>query len=406
MKNQKYAIFALFVAILIDALGWGVAFPVLAPVILHNSAHMFSSTVSLASKNMLYEIALSIYCIFMFLMSPVLGSLSDKYGRKSILIVSMLGNCIGFFISALSIPMHSYTVLLIGRSVAGATAGSIPIAQAGIIDISSKEQTASRLGLVVLGNVVGFAVGPVIGGFFMDQSIFGSWTNFQTPFFVSAAMGLFGALILFFYKETFQGNKTIKIHALTSFQNIYNAFSKKITLQYCMLLLCFLFGWGIYFSTMPVLLTERLGWTGSSIGYFIAYLGTVFALMILFVLPKITTKFQLKNIISFALIMLFVATILFASIYNSITPWFIIILTVAVPLIYVSTVTILSSQVSEDKQGEIMGVTGSIFALTWGVGPIIGAYFLRHGLYATYALAGCAFLLAFAISLLHKKKDI
>ena len=84
----------------------------------------------------------------------------------------MLGNFVGFLISGLAISLHSFTWLLIGRSVAGANGRSLPIAQAAMIDISSDAQKASRLGLVVLANVLGFVVGPVIGGFLMDQNIF------------------------------------------------------------------------------------------------------------------------------------------------------------------------------------------------------------------------------------------
>ncbi|MEM9242550.1 MAG: MFS transporter [Pseudomonadota bacterium] len=404
MQKQKYTIFVLFMAIMIDALGWGVAFPVLDPVILKNSAHMLSVTTSLASRNLLYELALSIYCIFMFLMSPVLGSLSDKYGRKIILIVSMLGNALGFFISALAIPMHSYTVLLIGRSVAGATAGSIPIAQAGIIDISTEEQKASRLGLVVLGNVLGFILGPVIGGFFMDKAIFGNIIGFQTPFYVSAIMGLIGFFLLLFFKETFVGDKTVKINIFTSFNNIYHAFTNKQTVHYCGVLLCFLFGWGIFFSTMPVLLTERLGWTGSNVGYFIAYIGALYAIVILFVMPKATAKIPLTKIIFTGLVVLFICNILFPTVHNSTTPWIYIILTIAVPFTYVSTVTLLSGQVSAQQQGQIMGVTGSIFALTWGVGPILGGYALKAGFTAPYILVGIFFLLAIIIFSCHKTK--
>lgn len=87
-------------AIMIDALDWGgVAFPVLDPVMLKNSAHTLNATTSLATRNFLYELALGIYCIFMFLMSPVLGSLSNKYGPKIILIVSMPGNFLGFLLA-------------------------------------------------------------------------------------------------------------------------------------------------------------------------------------------------------------------------------------------------------------------------------------------------------------------
>jgi DHA1 family tetracycline resistance protein-like MFS transporter len=306
MSKQKYTVTALFAVIMIDALGWGIAFPVLAPVILHNASHMLNVGDSLAAKNFFYELSLGIYCLFMFFMSPVLGSLSDKYGRKKILIVSMLGNFLGFLISGLAIPLHSFIGVLIGRSIAGATAGSLPIAQAAMIDISEDSQKASRLGLVVLANVSGFAIGPVIGGFFMDQNIF-NHINYQIPFFISCGMALVGALLLgFSFKETFLGNKQLKINIFTSFSNLHQAFTAKETLTYCAVLFCFLFGWAILFSTLPVFLTERLNWSGSLVGYFITYIGVLFGVIVIGIMPKITKLFSLSSIVFYALITLFI----------------------------------------------------------------------------------------------------
>ena len=104
MTKQTYTIFALFMAILIDALGWGVAFLVLDPVILQNATHMLDPATSLAVRNFGVCIGLGYTLYFMFFMSPILGSLSDKHGRRGILIVSMLGNFVGFLITAVSIP--------------------------------------------------------------------------------------------------------------------------------------------------------------------------------------------------------------------------------------------------------------------------------------------------------------
>lgn len=398
MSNQKYTVLALFFTILIDALGWGIAFPVLAPIILNNSSNMLSPDLSLAMKNFLYEFALGIYCLFMFFMSPILGSLSDKYGRKKVLIISMLGNFFGFLISALAIPLHSFTALLIGRSIAGATAGSLPIAQAAMIDISSTSEKASRLGLVVLANVSGFAIGPVIGGFFMNTHLF-HHVSYQVPFLVSSCMGLLGALLLmFFFKETFHGNRQLKINILTSFSNLHEAFTAKETLRYCTILLFFLLGWGMFFSTFPVLLTERLQWEGSTLGYFITYIAVIFAIMIMLVMPRINALFPLPKIVFTALICLFLCNLIFPSIQSGIAPWFIILLTIAVPFTYVGTVTLLSMQVSDQKQGQIMGVTGSIFAFTWGIGPILAGFLLQFGLSTPYFLVGIFFLLSIILA--------
>lgn len=236
-------------------------------------------------------------------MSPILGSLSDKYGRKSILIISMLGIFFGFLISGLAISLRSFSGILIGRSIAGATAGSLPIAQAAMIDISDDSKKASRLGLAVLANVCGFAIGPVIGAFFMDASIFGNSIHYQIPFVLSSSMGLVGALLLIFgFKETFNGNRNIRIHLFTGFINLYDAFTGRKTFFLCIILFLFLLGWSMFFSTLPVLLTERLQWSASTTGYFITYIAVIFAVIIMFVMPKINQKYPLPKVVFTALI--------------------------------------------------------------------------------------------------------
>lgn len=398
MDKQKNTVLALFATILVDSLGWGIAFPVLAPLVLDNSSHLFNPDVTLATRNFMYELSLGIYCLCMFIASPILGSLSDKYGRKSILIISMGGNFLGFLVSGFAISLNSFVGILIGRCIAGATAGSLPIAQAAIMDISSDAQKTSRLGLVVLANVSGFAIGPVIGGFFMDPTVFGSHIYYQTPFLISSAMGLVGALLLMFcFKETFQGNNQLRINIFTSFVNIYEAFTAKKTMIYCAVLSCFLFGWSIFFSTMPVLLTERLHWQGATIGYFITYIAIIFAIMVMWIMPHVNRKFSLSKIILTGLITLFVCNLLFPTIYHSFFPWMIILLTIAVPFTYVGIVTLLSMQIDSQQQGQLMGVIGSIFAFTWGVGPLLAGLLLRDGLIAPYFLIGLLFLLAIAL---------
>jgi DHA1 family tetracycline resistance protein-like MFS transporter len=404
MSKQKYTVLALFVTILVDAIGWGVAFPVLAPIILSNTTGLLSPDVSIATRNFLYEFSLGIYCLFMFLMVPILGSLSDKYGRKKILIISMLGNFLGFLISGIAIACNSLVWILIGRAIAGATAGSFPIAQAAVMDISENDaQKASRLGMVVLANVSGFAVGPVIGGFFMDPAIF-SHISYQLPFFVSCATALCGALLLWLgFKETFHGNRNLKIHPMASFINIYNAFTMKATAALCVVLLCFIFGWGMFFSTIPVLLTERLNWLGSSIGYFITYIAVLFAVIVMVIMPKVMSRFPIPKVVLIALCSMLIGSLLFPTVHNSIIPWFVILFVMAVPFTYVGTVTLLSMQVDSQKQGEIMGVTGSIFALAFGVGPILVGSLLHAGLTAPFM--ACAIFFIAAIIVMRVKKN-
>lgn len=394
MKHQQFSILALFTVVMVDALGWGIAFPVFVPILIENTSHVFSQA-TLADRHFFYELALGIYCFFMFLVSPLLGCLSDKYGRKNILIISMLGNFIGFLIAGFAIAYSSFIGILIGRSISGMTAGSMPIAQAAVIDISEESQQASRLGLTVFANIIGFAIGPVIGGFLMDKNLFGDYASYQIPFFVSAAMGLIGALLIqLFFKETYSGNANITINIRSCFAPLLRAFNDKKTAPYCAILLLFLFGWSSFFSTIPVFLTQQLDWSGSQVGYLISYIGLLFGISVLWILPKLTKSYALPTIALAALLAVLACTFIFVNINNSAQVWPVMLLTFAAPQAYVTLVTLLSMRVKNDQQGEIMGVTGSLFAFAWGLGPVCVGIALKKSFILPYFIISCCFISA------------
>lgn len=396
MNNQRYIIFALFFAIFVDALGWGVSFPVLAPLILKNTVHMLNPNTTVAMRNFLYEFALGLYTLAMFITAPILGSLSDKYGRKYILILSMLGLCIGFCVSGFAVMHASLIGVLIGRMVCGATAGSIPISQAAMMDISADDQKAARLGLVVVANVCGFAVGPAIGSVFMDPSLFGYHVLYQLPFFVTGAMGLLGAILIsIYFKETFYGNRALKINPLTGFVNIYHALTQRTTALYTVAAFCFLGAWGMFFSSMPVFLDDRFNWHGPEIGAFITYIAMMFAIMTLFVMPRIAKRFSQTGIVLVAIVALLLCDILLPLLHQSFLTWLVVLLAMSVPFIYVGIVTLLSMQVDSDNQGNIMGVVSSLMAICFGLGPIIGGWLMGAALTAPNILIGLFLVIAF-----------
>ena len=132
----------------------------------------------------------------------------------------------------------------------------------------------------------------------------------------------------------------------------------------------------------------------SSIGYFITYIAALFAIIVLFLMPKVNARFALPKVITVGLSALLLCDIVFSLIHQSVWAWLVILLVGAVPFAYVGLVTLLSSRVSSQQQGEMMGVVGSIFAFTWGVGPLLGGFLLGAGFSALYVLVGILFFVA------------
>jgi predicted MFS family arabinose efflux permease len=285
--------------------------------------------------------------------------------------------------------------IVLGRAIAGTTAGSLPIAQAAMMDISEDHEKPARLGLVVLGNVSGFVLGPAIGALFMDQAIWGA-ANYQAPFYAGGCIALLGLLLLLIcFKETSQNLTDHAIHPLTGFVNIIKVFAAEKTGLLFVVFSLFMFAWGMFFSLIPVVLTERFLWDGSAVGYYITYIAFIFGMAVMVILPRLSKRFSIHKIVSISLLCLMVAAILYPLIHQIIWLWLLILIISAVPFAYVGVVTILSMQTEASKQGMLMGVVGSVFALAWGVaGPILNGYLLRYGLDVPFIAIAIMFAMA------------
>jgi len=406
-EGTGLAIFSLILVILIDALGWGIVYPSLEPILLHNVTNVFSASTSVDLRNFWYESMVGLYMLCMFIMSPLLGSLSDRYGRRIILAASMFGNALGFFIAGIGVSLSSLTLLVIGRLISGATAGSLPIAQAAMMDISTSEEKPRRLSLVALANVTGFALGPVIGAFCLNPFILGKSLPYALPFWLVVGVALLGMfLVLYLFKETFVGVQTVKISIFTGFLNLYEAIKLKNSRWLCLAFSFFMLSWAMFFSLIPLLLADRFKWRASTIGYFISFTAVFLGLGVVFIMPRLVKWFRLESIVYFSFTALIFCMVLFPLIHREIFLWIVIVLTIAVPLAYVALASLLSEVVGVDEQGKMMGVLGSLIALSWGLGPILSGYVVDFSFSLAYLFVVISICLALLIFIKNFKKQL
>lgn len=171
---------AIFSAILLDAVGIGLIFPIL-PSLLESVTH----TGDVAH---LVGMMAALYAAMQFVFAPVLGALSDRLGRRPVLLVSLAGATVNYLLLAVA---PSLWLLLLGRAIAGLTSANMAVATAYITDISAPEQRARRFGLVNAMFGMGFIVGPLLGGVLGDQWI-------RLPFIAAAALNAGNFLLALF----------------------------------------------------------------------------------------------------------------------------------------------------------------------------------------------------------------
>ena len=140
----------LFLVILIDGMGLGLLFPVLNNLIIDPNSHFVLQSLTAHSREVLYSGIIAVFMLCWFFGAAILGDYSDQAGRKQALLICLIGSFVGYLISAMSIPLHSLSLMFLGRIVAGFTAGSQPVAQAAIVDISSAENKARNISWILL----------------------------------------------------------------------------------------------------------------------------------------------------------------------------------------------------------------------------------------------------------------
>lgn len=181
--SKKGAIGFIFITLLIDIMGWGLIIPVMADLI----AQLKDIPINQASTY--GAILLSVFAVMQFLFAPVIGNLSDQYGRRPVLLLSLLGFGIDYIVLALA---PTYGWLFVGRIIAGITGASFTTATAYIADISEDETTrAKNFGLIGAAFGLGFVLGPALG------ALLSTW-GIRAPFYAAAALCLINCLYGYF----------------------------------------------------------------------------------------------------------------------------------------------------------------------------------------------------------------
>ena len=395
LSKRSYTFLPLFLVLVIDAMGMGLILPVLTVLFLDPTTNMVAANTSLLLRNFLYGSALMSFFLCMFFGAPILGDLSDKYGRKKILLLCLVLTGLSYIISAIGIHLESVLLVLVGRSVAGFMAGSMPIAQAAIADISLPDEKAKNLSYITLAGCLGFVIGPLVGGYFSQQSL-ASWFTTQTPFYVAAVLALLNALGLWLsFHETFFPQFNLKIKVLKGVELFLGAFRNPKIRAVSLIFLLFQFAWGLYFQFVSLYSVQTYHFSALKIGLFMGYIGLIFVFSLLkgihFYLRF--TSVSLTNHI--ALIFIGGGILLNALLPYEWVQWATVFIIVThVGIAYTCQLTLFSNCVDSGSQGWIMGISAAVMAVGWVLGGLLTSVVGLLDLRVPFIIAGLILLFA------------
>ncbi len=372
--NTKRSLFAVFCTVFIDLVGFGLIVPILPILFLNpdNINYLLPANSSTYYSLIIYGLLLGTFPLAQFLATPILGQLSDHYGRRKILLISLFGSLIAYSLLATGIVFKSLPLLFFARILDGITGGNIAVAQAVVGDVSTKETSAKNFGLIGGAFGLGIVLGPFLGGHLS------AWGGPITPFISVALVNLLNIIFVFkFLPETNPrplDEKIEKINWSKSWSDIWKAFTlKKLRI---ILLTSFLYQAGFTFLTTfanPFFI-DRFGWHEQQIGNFFGYIG-IWLVITQAIIIRWTLKFDQRKLLAFSLLAssIFTALILLPRqeyILYAVAPFFAIF----VGLVNANITSVVSHMSDSGKQGEGIGVNSSVQALAQALPPILSGF--------------------------------
>ena len=381
-KNQA-ALGFIFITMLIDVIGWGIIIPVIPGLI----EELIQGDISEAAK--VGGWITFAYAITQFVFAPLIGNLSDKFGRRPIILISLLGFTLDYILLALA---PTITWLFIGRIIAGITGASITTASAYIADISSIENRAKNFGMIGAAFGLGFIIGPVIGGLLGQYGA-------RVPFYAAAALCFFNFLYGYFIlpeslpKEKRSVLNLKKANPIGSFLHL-KKYPKLIGLASSMFLL-YVASHAIQ-SNWSFFTMYKFNWDEKMVGISLGVIGLLVALvqgvLIRWVNPWLGNE---KSI--YAGFFLYSLGMLLFTFANQSWMMFIFLIPyclggIAGPALQ----AVISIQVPETEQGKIQGTLTSLMSASAIVGPplMTGIFYYFTKEQTPFEFAGAPFLLA------------
>lgn len=372
MKSWK-VLLPLFMVIFVDVMGLCIVFPVLAPLFYNPELSILPADTSLGVRNLFYGLMMTMWPIFMFISAPIIGDLSDKVGRKKVILLCLFGEAISYLIGAAAVTTSSMILFLLSRILAGVFSGSQPIAQAAIADISTPESKTRNMSNIVLAATLGVVLGPLIGGFTSAKELV-SWFNFATPFQIAAVIALLNAILLMgTFTETHPQKKEQRIQLMKSLFLFVEAFkNKKIRFLSGAFLLIQL-SWSLYFQSLAYFLLKKFNFDSSHIGIFYGVIGFAATISLTYIIRLLIKylKSDKKIFIIGAIIQVFGAVC--AVIFDWLGWQYVAVSlsAIGIALTYTVGISLYSNSAGPEHQGWIMGVSAAICGGAWAVTAIM-----------------------------------
>jgi MFS family permease len=388
-SGRRSPLLPIFLIVMVDVLGLTIILPLLP----------FYAERMGASPTVV-GLLVSTYAACQLVAGPVLGQMSDRVGRRPLLLVSQMGTFIGFLILAWAGFIGLLWLVFVSRVIDGLTAGNLSLAQAYISDVTRPEERAKSFGVIGVAFGIGFLIGPAISGFL---STFG----YEYPIFAAAALSFTSILSTYFLLPSAPVIPESEKRAgppppagrrlrVLDWGNYATYFKRPALASLLWQFFSFTFTFAIFMSGFALFAERRYTWNGhpfgvKEVGYVFAYVGFLGIILQGGLIGKLVRRFGEENLVYSGFV---TATAGFALIgFTYRLPGLLVASSISsfgTGVLRPALTSLITQRAGRDEQGVVLGLTQSLMSVAQIIGPVIAGFLIDRGLLTTWAVVGAA----------------
>lgn len=378
MNNKS--LFSVILIVFIDLLGFSLILPLLP---------YYSS--KYGADQLVTGLLVASYAAMQLIGAPLLGRLSDRYGRRPILLASVLGTFLGFLLLGFADPVGEglagmfapqaantfvLGILFLARIVDGLTGGNLSVAQAYISDVTDASNRSKGLGMIGAAFGMGFIIGPALGGVLSQY-------GYAVPAFLAASLSFGNLLLIYFWlPESLTPEKRLEMpqqRPAVTLDALFHALARPFSGS--LLITRFFFGlpFAIFQTMFAAYALEKFQLTSRDTGFILTYVGVLAVFVQAFLIGRLTKQYREDLLITVCIVLMTISLLGWA--LSPSVPWLLVVLTptaIAGGTLNTLLSSTLTKSVGQDEVGGILGISASIESATRIVAPILGGYLLDY----------------------------
>lgn len=387
-KQKNIPLILIFFVVFIDLLGFGLLIPIL-PTFAVNVLKVEETAIGAV---------IAVYSFVTFIFNPIIGSLSDKYGRRPVILITLLINAIGYVVLAFS---NTFLILVISRVISGIGASTLGVSQAYIADVTTPENRAKGMGLIGVAFGLGMVFGPFIGGVLSPY-------GFMVIGFSSAGFSFIAFFIsIFFLPESYKPEAVLeRARKIIDLPGIKKVFENKAIAVLTIMFFVIVFSFANIYGTLSLLAFDLYKMTDPEISLLFGVMGAIYVIVQGGLIGKLTKIFSDQALISYATILM-VAALIALPFGETVSYVYIVVILLSIGASLIQPVIMggISKFSASTQQGSVLGISQSFGSLGRVLGPLWGGFAYEFLGYEMPFLTGAFFtffIIIFAIFFLGK----